>query len=283
MLFNNILKRNEIVLPPQQEKLLERGWGKEAISEAVVERIIYLSDEIEVTGFIAYPRSAYQSERKYPCILWNRGGFRDEGIIDDFTAKGVLGQIASWGYVVFASMYRGNSFATGNDEAGGKDLNDIVNIMVLAEQLPFADISKWAAEGWSRGGMMNYLLLKAGIELKTVVMISAISDFRGFILDSFPISKIQQHPLMQQLTAEDLRDRSAVEFIDQLPIATKYLLIHGASDTIVSPEQTLKVSQMLTARGASVRTIIFEEGDHFLRKHRKEIEQTRRNWFARYL
>lgn len=43
---------------------------------------------------------------KLPCIIWNRGGTKERGLIDNFTAKGMFGQLASWGFVVFASMYR---------------------------------------------------------------------------------------------------------------------------------------------------------------------------------
>ncbi len=98
--------------------------------------------------------------KKFPCIIWNRGGYENKGAIDSFTARGMFGQIASWGYVVFASQYRGNAGGEGKEELGGSDVNDILNLIPLADELPFADKEKWGMEGWSRGGMMTFLTLK---------------------------------------------------------------------------------------------------------------------------
>ena len=155
---SKILEREKIKLNEAQTKMLISGWGKDVYDNTIVERITYLSDGLKVKGYIAYPRD--NKGKKFPCIIWNRGGYENKGAIDGFTARGMYGQIANWGYVVFASQYRGNAGGEGKEELGGSDVNDILNLIPLADELTFADKEKWGMEGWSRGGMMTFLTLK---------------------------------------------------------------------------------------------------------------------------
>ncbi|MFO7447692.1 MAG: prolyl oligopeptidase family serine peptidase, partial [Ignavibacteriaceae bacterium] len=173
-----ILQRDAIQLNPSQTKMLISGWGEETYENAVVEKITYLSDGLKVKGYIAYPKNT-QSE-KLPCIIWNRGGYQNKGAIDHFTARGIFGNLASWGYVVFASQYRGNDGGEGKEEIGGNDVNDILNLIPLADEFSFADKNSWGIEGWSRGGMMTYLTLLKNPNFKCAVLTGAISNIKAY-------------------------------------------------------------------------------------------------------
>ncbi|TDJ55160.1 MAG: hypothetical protein E2O46_03200, partial [Ignavibacteria bacterium] len=107
-----IIERDKIELTDSQNSMINSGWGEGIIINTIVEKITYLSDGLKVKGYVAYPRD---TSIKYPCIIWNRGGIGNRGIIDSFTARGLFGQLASWGYVVFASQYRGNDGGEGKD------------------------------------------------------------------------------------------------------------------------------------------------------------------------
>ena len=98
-----IIERNKIELTDSQSSMINSGWGEGIINNTIVNKITYLSDGLKVKGYVAYPE---KTSKKYPCIIWNRGGIGDRGVIDSFTARGLFGQLASWGYVVFASQYR---------------------------------------------------------------------------------------------------------------------------------------------------------------------------------
>jgi hypothetical protein len=111
-----------------------------------------------------------------PCIIWNRGGSEERGAIDKFTARGMFGQLASWGFVVFASSYRASFNNELHDEFGGSDVDDILNLMEMAKDIPFADTSRWAMEGWSRGGMMTYLALRKRHDIKAAIISGGITD-----------------------------------------------------------------------------------------------------------
>ena len=88
-----ILEREEIILSDSQNKMIISGWGQEVLDKTVTVKITYLSDGLKVTGYISYPND---KSKKYPCIIWNRGGIGNKGAIDSFTARGIFGQLASW-------------------------------------------------------------------------------------------------------------------------------------------------------------------------------------------
>ncbi|MEJ2740030.1 MAG: hypothetical protein P8105_09435 [Dehalococcoidia bacterium] len=70
--------------------------------EVDVYKIRYLSDGLEVVGFILKPK---RDDRIYPVIIYNHGWFKEYGIIDDYQLEN-LSMWAAKGYVVVASQYR---------------------------------------------------------------------------------------------------------------------------------------------------------------------------------
>ena len=63
-----------------------------------------------------------------------------------------LSYLSRNGYVVLASQYRGNDGGQGQEEFGGADVNDVLNLMPLARSLSFADAKNTVILGFSRGG-----------------------------------------------------------------------------------------------------------------------------------
>lgn len=274
-----IIERQRINLNDTQTKMIISGWGKEVFENSVVERIVYLSDGLKVKGFLAYPQD---ETKKYPCVIWNRGGAKNSGAIDSFTARGIFGQIASWGYVVFASQYRGNAGGEGKEQLGGEEVNDILNLIPLAKELPNADVEKWGIEGWSRGGMMTYLALQRNPNFKCAVLVGAISNFRQH-LEKNPQSKNSYRAMIAgENFDEEIEKRSAINFVDHLP-NIPYLIVHGVDDKIVSPVQAIEMSRGMIELGFQFRLILFEGGDHYIKNHRKELDRLRKIWFDKYL
>lgn len=272
-----ILYEEVIKLSDSQNKLIESGWGKEVIDEVIVKNIIYDSDNLEVNGFLAYPKDI---SKKYPLVIWNRGGNLKDGMIDDFLAKGIYGEIASWGYVVLASQYRAA------DEFGGRDVNDVLNLIPLADGISFCDSSKIGMEGWSRGGMMAYKVLSQTDRINCAIIISGLADlFRSEEIRS-DLSKVYRKlfgSTDENEFRERMRERSAVYFADRINKNTKILLIHGTADKKISSLDSMEMYEKLKENGVESELMILEGGDHYLRKYRKELSQKRRDWFDRYL
>ncbi|MHB1686472.1 MAG: alpha/beta hydrolase family protein [Ignavibacteriaceae bacterium] len=274
-----IIERQKITLNETQTKMLISGWRKEVFENSVVEKIVYLSDGLKVKGYVAYPTD---QSKKYPCVIWNRGGVKNDGAIDSFTARGMFGQLASWGYVVFASQYRGNAGSEGKEQLGGEEVNDILNLIPLAKEFSFADYDNWGIEGWSRGGMMTYLTLQKNHNFKCAVLVGAISNFRQHFEKNPQSEDHYKEFIGEKNLDEEIEKRSAINFVDQLP-KIPYLITHGVDDKIVSPLQAIEMSRKMISLKISHRLILFEGGDHFLKNHRMELDQLRRYWFDKYL
>ncbi len=266
-----IIERAPIELGDSQNKMIASGWGEDTLNNTVVEKITYISDGLKVKGYVAYPRDV---NNKYPCVIWNRGGLGDRGAIDPFTAKGVFGQIASWGYVVFASQYRGNDGGEGKDE------------------FDFADIKKWAIEGWSRGGMMTYLALTKDHNpaypasgFNCAIVTGGIANLRCNS-DESPFMRRLYEVTMGSNNEDEFNkkceSRSIVNFPEKLSKNTPILILHGTDDSRVLPHDSLDLSYKLLKYKIPFRLVMLEGGDHFMRKHRKEVDEMRRKWYEKY-
>ncbi|MDF1612739.1 MAG: prolyl oligopeptidase family serine peptidase [Stygiobacter sp.] len=279
-----ILHREELKLSSIQEKMIESGWGNGVISNSVTEKIFYESDGLKIAGFISYPKD---QSKKYPSIIWCRGGIGNYGVIEDFYARGIFGQIASWGYVVFASQYRGNSTSSGIDEVGGAELNDVLNLIPLADEIECADANIWGIEGWSRGGLMTYLVLT-----KTNVFKAAITSGGISFLDCSKEKRDKYLQFLYELTSEKLstldydeicKSRSVINFPEKISKDTNLLLIHGTEDDKVPFENSVKLAEKLKELNYNCELKLIEGGDHFLKEQRNEISKLRKDWYDKYL
>jgi dipeptidyl aminopeptidase/acylaminoacyl peptidase len=278
-----IVDREEIILNDAQTKMVKSGWGEKAFLNSTVEKITYLSDGLKVKGYLAYPKN---QNDKYPCIIWNRGGIGNAGAIDSFNARGIFGSLASWGYVVFASQYRGNAGGEGHDEFGGNDVTDVLNLIPLADKFSFADNNKWGIEGWSRGGMMTYLTLTKMHNFKCAVVTGGIANLRCNADESMFMKKLYEVTMGKTGSGEfqeKCKSRSIVNFAERLSKNTPILILHGNNDKRVLPHDSIDLSYKLLEYEIPFRLVMLGNGDHFLKSHRKEVDRLRKEWYEKYL
>jgi len=246
------------------------------------EKIYYYSGEEKVNGYIIYPIES----GLYPCIIYNRGGNRDFGSITNKFAIKNLAPIASWGYVVIASQYRGSTGATGNDEFGGEELNDILTLLDILPYVKYADTSKIGMYGWSRGGMMTYLALTKTNKIKAAIVGGGLSDL--FLMkesrkDSFETIYEELIPDYSTNSEEVLKERSAIHFVESICKTTPILMLHGSADWRVVPQMALNLSSEFIKNEIPHRLIIFEGGDHALSEYKDEVSDEVKKWFQKYL
>lgn len=279
---SKLLQIDHIDLTDTQIKMIQSGWGEDTALNTVVNKITYLSDGLKVKGYIAYPKVI---NSKIPCIIWCRGGIGNAGAIDEFNAKGIFGQLASWGFLVFSTQYRGNDGGEGRDEFGGDDINDILNLIQLADEFDFADTSQWFIEGWSRGGMMTYLTLTKTDIFKAAIVTGGIANLRCNANESTFMKRLYELT-MGKYNSADFNDkcnsRSIVNFPEKM-FKTPLLILHGTNDNRVLPHDSLDLANQLLQTNHPFRLIMLENGDHFLKKQRKEVETFRKNWLFKHL
>ena len=244
-------------------------------------KIVYLSDGLKVKGLLAVPKK----EGQYPCLVFNRGGNREFGVINDVQMVRLLGGPASWGYITIASQYRGNAGGEGQEEFGGKDVDDVLNLLPAFDQLTGADTTRIGIFGWSRGGMETYLALAKTCRFKAGVIASGMADAfttirkRPQLLNQYE----QLAPGYSQNKDSVLKTRSAVYWADKLCATTPLLLLTGSADWRVSPDEQLEMVHKLYEIKHPMRFELFEGGQHSLAEHYEEVNHAIRTFLDTYL
>ncbi len=262
----------------------EMQWKKEFkyLDSIEIYEITYWSDGLKIKGLLVKPKK----KGNYPSIIYNRGGNREFGALKIAHGAITLGRIASQGYVVVASQYRGNGGSKGKEEFGGKEVNDITVLTEVLKEIESADTENIGMYGWSRGGMMTYLALTKTEKIKAAVVGGGVSDSYETIRDRPEMeTKVLAEliPNYRSNKEEELKKRSAIKWVDKFPKNVPILMMHGNSDWRVKPEQSLRLALEFERHRIPYRLIMFEGGDHGISEHKKEVNGQVISWFDRYL
>jgi dipeptidyl aminopeptidase/acylaminoacyl peptidase len=238
-------------------------------------RLRYLSDGLEVVAFLWKPKAA--GKAKLPLIIFNRGGNREfSKVLPTHSFR----RLTLEGFVVLASQYRGNDGGEGQEEFGGADVRDVINLLPVAESLGYVDMNNVFLLGWSRGGMMTALALKHGMKVNAAAIGGALTDLlaereRRPALAARVWSQLI--PGYAERSDDVLRERSAVFWPEQ--IKTPLLLLHGGADWRADPADTLAFAQGLQRAGAKYQLILYAGDDHGIRRNREDSDQRIVEWF----
>jgi dipeptidyl aminopeptidase/acylaminoacyl peptidase len=255
---------------------------RRVLSEVEISTVTYLSDGLKVNGYLLRPKE----EGVYPCVIYNRGGNREFGALSRDNAVFNLARIASWGYVVVASQYRGNVGGEGQEEFGGTDVNDVLNLIPLLESIPQADAARIGMYGWSRGGMMTYLALTRTDRIRAAVIGAGMADSFDTVTrrpEMVELVYSQLVPGWEHDREEVLEARSAVRWPEKIHKETPILLLHGSSDWRVHPSQAFSMAMALYESKHPFRFVFFEGGDHGLSEHGAEVSRLARDWLNSYV
>lgn len=242
----------------------------------------HISDGLFITGLMVAPKK----EGKYPVIVISRGGNRDLGLLSLPVAINQMAPFAAEGYVVIGTNYRGNSRGEGNEEFGGADVNDIKNLISSLAELDMADTSRIGLFGISRGGMMNYLTIKDhSTSIQTVVNIGGITDLEVTTKYHPEIDAVMKDliPNYQLNKKPEIKKRSAIHWTDRLPKTTPILILHGTQDQHVNYAQIPPFVDSLKRNNIPFKHVAFENDNHGINNHRKEVMQITMEWFDTYL
>jgi dipeptidyl aminopeptidase/acylaminoacyl peptidase len=244
--------------------------------------ITYNSDGLKIKGMMAQPKK----DGKHPCIIYNRGGNRDFGALKVDQRSLNLAKLASHGYIVIACQYRGNGGSEGREEFGGKDINDVLNLMDVLREIEEADTTRIGMYGWSRGGMMTYLALAKSNKIKTAIVGGAVSDIHQTIIERPEMEEkviSQLIPDYQTHKKEELDKRSAIKWVNKFPKNKPILMLHGNADQQVNVAQSIQLAAEFDKSNIPYKLKIFEGGDHSLSQYKIEVNDFVLDWFGTYL
>jgi dipeptidyl aminopeptidase/acylaminoacyl peptidase len=243
-------------------------------------KIDYTSDNLTVVGFIAKPK---HTSKKYPLVIYNRGGCGEDGKIDILTVIDQFFPLVKAGYIVLASQYRGNDGGQGKDECGGNEVHDILNLIKVAHTLDYADIHTIFMLGFSRGGMMTYQALKERAPVRAAAVIAGISDMFLFAQMRPDAEKKILSKVIPQLKVNkhhEYAKRSATHWVEDLN--TPLLLIHNDRDPVVHVEQSKILADLLKKHHKPYKLVIYSDTTHALGKQYTKAQKEIVLWFKKY-
>ena len=237
--------------------------------------VTYLSDDLIVRGLLMEPKV----NMVYPAIIFNRGGNREFAILSTDMLVSILGNVASEGYVVTASNYRWE------DEYGGADTTDVLNLFQITKGLSNVDSNRIGMMGWSRGAMMTCLALKGSCQIQSTVLVSGAPDLFSTLserpgLEETVFSKYI--PDYVETKMESIRDRSPYFWADKLNRRTSLLMLNGTKDRHVDYRQTERFSKRLDSIDFPHEFHVYET-NHSFSNMRPELDSILIDWFDRTL
>lgn len=255
--------------------------SQDYLDEIEASAITYMSEGLKIKGFYVKPRGS----GPFPCIVFNRGGNREFGAINTRVLVNLICRMASWGYLVVASQYRGGCGSEGKDEFGGADLADVMSLFSLVDRDPCADPSRIGMYGGSRGGMMTYLALAKTDRVKAAVIRCGVSDLTTWTDDRKDMEEVYRDliPGFDLDREGALRERSALYWAERLCPTTPILILQGASDWRVNPLSALRMGERLLGLGRPFRLEMLEGADHALSECIPERNRQTREWFDRFV
>ena len=133
---------------------------------------------------------------------------------------------------------------------------------------------------------MTYLALTRNHNFKCAIVLGGIANLRCNSEES-PFMKRLYEITLGAFQDEGFKlkceSRSIVNFPEKLSKSTPILILHGTNDNRVLPHDSLDLSYHLLRLKIPFRLIMLEGGDHFMRKHRQEVDEFRRKWYEKYL
>ncbi|HZS47702.1 MAG TPA: S9 family peptidase [Blastocatellia bacterium] len=247
-------------------------------------------DGMEIEGIVIYPVD-YQPGKKYPTVAFIHGG-----------PAGAWTQAfpGSWGYnahvwagrgwVSFYPNVRGSSgygekFLLSNvHDWGGGDFQDIQTGLDYLIAKGISDPNKLAQSGWSYGGYMTAWTLTQTNRFQAVAVGAGLTDMYSMYSTNDLQSTLDGYFGGEPWNNEEAyRKASAMTFIKQAKTPT--LILHGAADTRVPPDQSKELYMGLKKNKVPVELVFFPREPHGLQEPRHQLDKMRREyaWFSKYV
>lgn len=247
-----------------------------------------------VSGYVIKPKvvSSHDLKTKLPVLIFNRGGNAEYGSVKLATMMYNLFPIASEGFVIVGSQYRGISYrgysmknSTIRDEFGGKDIDDVTKLVTIIPSIEAADSKRIGMFGHSRGGIQTFLALKKAKEIKAVAITAGASNLFTTLKNRPNMDRVFKSKIVGYAKNKDaeLTKRSVIKWVDDLPPKVPVLLLHGTGDKRVSVEQSIELAKAFKKHHIPHKLVLYPDDNHGLWKNKIKANKELVGWFKQYL
>ncbi|MCS7000463.1 MAG: alpha/beta fold hydrolase [Bacteroidota bacterium] len=278
-----LLAAQPVPMPASTRSIMRRRLSAEEFAryeQVQMYAITYVSEGLRICGYLAVPPAGPQP---YPAIIFNRGGAGPRAALQPEGAFQYIAPLASWGYVVAASNYRGQGGSEGIEQWGDGDVRDALNLLPLLHQLGYVDTDRIGLVGGSRGGMMAFMMLRRTDVFRAAVTIGAPTMLHRCSPHSHIRRTFNRFLDPQRDIEQQLRERSVLVWANELPRTTPLLILHGTGDRRVEPEQSLHLALELQRLQMPYKLIMYDNADHILAGRRAESDRDIRWWLDHYV
>lgn len=234
------------------------------------------SEGQDIEGVVHLP-IGYREGVRYPLVVNPHGG-PSSARLAAFAAAHQ--NAAGNGFLVFEPNFRGSSnygqeFLNANVGYWGvRDYDDIMTGVDALIEWGWVDADRMVAHGWSYGGYMTYWMATQTDRFKVISPGAGLSNLYS-MYSTTDISNYLGWFFGTPWENEDIYRRlSPIRHVKN--VTAKMLLMHGANDARVPPEQAVEFYRALKDLGKDVTYVSYPRQGHGIREPRLQIDRLRR-------
>lgn len=263
------------------------AWtGEEKVQWGAVETVSWKNSSGQtIEGVLTYPVN-YRESQTYPFILNPHGG-PTGAVLEAFSSTNQF--FSGNGYFVLQPNFRGSTnygqdFVNANYRNWGvTDYDDSMTGVDYAIEQGWGDPERLICYGWSYGGYMSFWIstrtnrfkvVSPGAGLSNLYSMYSTTDIPDYLASFFG----------RPWDVEDIyRKHSPIRHVKKVESAI--LIMHGAEDVRVPPEQAVEFYQALKDLGKDVTFVRFPREGHGIQEPRHAMDRLRRYayFFGKYV
>ena len=228
----------------------------------------------------AYVPNNIQRDGKYPAIVYIHGGPTSQSV-DSFNR--FIQYIVNQGYLVIAPNYRGSTgygkaFTDANlGDAGGQELNDVLDAAEWIKKSGFVDPKKLIVMGGSYGGYLSMMAVTKAPDMwaAAVPIVPFVNWFTEIANEDPGLREYDLATMGDPVKNKALyEDRSPINFVDQ--IKAPLLLLAGGNDPRCPAEESQQVADAIKKHGGIAQLKIYQDEGHGFARVNNQIDAFQR-------
>ncbi len=228
----------------------------------------------------AYVPNNIQRNGKFPAIVYIHGGPAVQAV-DSFNR--FIQYIVNQGYLVIAPNYRGSTgygkqFTDANmGDAGGQELNDVLDAAEWIKKSGFVDPKKLIVVGGSYGGYLSMMAVTKAPDMwaAAVPMVPFVNWFTEIANEDPSLREYDLATMGDPVKNKALyEDRSPINFVDR--IKAPLLLLAGGNDPRCPASEAQQIADAVKKNGGTVQLKIYQDEGHGFARVENQIDAYQR-------